>query len=125
MQRSLTDKFKQYQCREHVNCPFKILISRRKSVGMFGVSMIKAKHSDVRRPARAADGRQWKKRRQAKLDGIIGQVVRTKHGVPNPADVVKTAAMSSGMVLDYMTAYRALAHETCAERQATVKNFER
>jgi hypothetical protein len=44
--------------------------------------------------------------------------------VPVPADVVKTAEMSSGMVLDYMTAYRALAHETCAERQATVKNFE-
>ncbi len=80
MQRSLTDKFKQYQCREHVDCPFKILISRRKSDGMFGVSKIKAKHSDVRRPAPLADGRQWKKRRLAKLDGIIGQVVRTKHG---------------------------------------------
>jgi hypothetical protein len=91
---------------------------------MFGVSKIKAKHSDARRPARAADGRQWKKRRQAKLDGIIGQVVRTKHGVPVPADVVKTAATSSGMVLDYMTAYRALTHETTAARQATVKNFE-
>ena len=124
VQRSLTDKFKQYQCREHVDCPFQILISRRKSDGMFGVSKIKAKHSDARRPARAADGRQWKKRRQAKLDGIIGQVVRTKHGVPVPADVVKTAATSSGMVLDYMTAYRALTHETTAARQATVKNFE-
>ena len=55
--------------------------------------------------ARAADGQQWKKRRQAKLDGIIGQVVRTKHGVPVPADVVKTTATPLGMVLDYMTAY--------------------
>ena len=47
VQRSLTDKLKQYQCREHVDCPFKILISRRKADGMFGVPKIKAKH---RRP---------------------------------------------------------------------------
>ena len=124
VQRSLTDKFKQYQCREHVNCPFQVLISRRRSDGMFCVSKVKSKHSDVRRPARAADGRQWKTRRHAKLDGVIGQVVSTKQGVPVPGDVVKTAATKSGMVIDYMTAYRALTHETSAERRATIKNFE-
>jgi hypothetical protein len=31
VQRSLTDKFKQCQCREHIDCPFQILITRRKS----------------------------------------------------------------------------------------------
>ena len=58
------------------------------------------------------------------LNGIINQVVCTKHGVSVPADVLTAAATRPGMVLDYMTAYRALAHETCAARQATVKHFE-
>ena len=71
------------------------------------MSKIKGIHSEVRRPACAADGRQWKKRRHATLDGIIGQVVRTKQGARTPADVIKTAAMQSGMIVPYMTAYRA------------------
>jgi hypothetical protein len=124
VQRSMSNKFKQFQCMEHLNCPFQVLISKRRSDGMFCVSKIKGIHSEVRRPARAADGRQWKKRRHATLDGIIGQVVRTKQGAPTPADVIKTAAMQSGMIVPYMTAYRALSNETSVHRQAAVKNFE-
>jgi hypothetical protein len=124
VQRSMYNKFKQFQCMEHMNCPFQVLISKRRSDGMFCVSKIKGIHSEVRRPARAADGRQWKKRRHATLDGIIGQVVRTKQGAPTPADVMKTAAMQSGMIVPYMTAYRALSIETSVHRHAAVKNFE-
>jgi MULE transposase domain/SWIM zinc finger len=124
VQRSVSNKFKQFQCMEHMNCPFQVLISKRRSDAMFCVSKIKGIHSEVRRPARAADGRQWKKRRHATLDGIIGQVVRTKQGAPTPADVMKTAAMQSGMIVPYMTAYRALSIETSVHRHAAVKNFQ-
>ena len=123
VQRSLRNQFKQFQCREHVDCPFQILISRRRSDGRFGVSKIKGLHGDVRRAPLAADGRHWKKR-HPNLHGIIGQVVQTKEGTPTPADVQKTAATRSGLIVPYMTAYRALTHETSAQKAATLKNFE-
>ena len=49
VERSLKNQFKQYQCREHVNCRFQILISKRRSDGMFGVLRVNGMHSDIRR----------------------------------------------------------------------------
>jgi hypothetical protein len=54
IKRSINDKFRVYECREHLECPFQIRISRRKSDGAFVVSKMKTKHSDVRR-------KQWQK----------------------------------------------------------------
>ncbi|KAI2492706.1 Protein FAR1-RELATED SEQUENCE [Fragilaria crotonensis] len=91
---------------------------------MFCVRKITGMHSEVCRPKQAADGRKWKKRRNAVLDDVIDQIVRTKKGAPTPADVVKTAATKSGVVVSYMTAYRALRFQTSSMRNASVKNFE-
>jgi hypothetical protein len=90
---------------------------------MFGVSRVKGMHSDVRQPPRAADGRQWKNR-HINLAEVIDQVVQTKKDTPSVADVQKTAATRSGLVVSYMVGYRALHYETIAQRAATLKNFE-
>ena len=124
VQRSISNRFKQFQCVEHVNCTFRVLISKRRSDGMFCVRKISGVHSEVRRPKKAADGRKWKKRRNGMLDDVIDQIVRTKKGTPTPADVVKTAATKSGLLVSYMTAYRALGYETSSMRNAVMKNFE-
>ena len=55
------------------------------------VSNMKNKHNDVRRPAKAKDGRKWRKRCPAKLNDI-DKVLKTKDGDPMPSDVIKTAA---------------------------------
>ncbi len=44
--------------------------------------------------------------------------------LPTPAYVVKTAATKLGVVISYMTAYRALRFQTSSVRNAVVKNFE-
>ncbi len=124
VQRSISNRFKQFQCMEHIDCPFCVLISRRRSDGMFCVRKITGIHSEVCRPKQAAGGRKWKKRQNAVLDDVIDQIVRTKKGAPTPADVVKTAATKSGDVISYMTAYRALRFQTSSVRNAAVKNFE-
>lgn len=57
-------------------------------------------------------------RQNTKLNDVIDQIVGTKKGTPTPAeDVRKTAATKLGIVVSYMTAYRALGY-------AVVKNFE-
>jgi hypothetical protein len=35
IKRSKHDKCRQYRCREHIDCPFQILLSKRRSDGMF------------------------------------------------------------------------------------------
>jgi Ulp1 protease family, C-terminal catalytic domain/SWIM zinc finger/Transposase, Mutator family len=124
VQRSMHDRFCVYECREHVDCRFQIRISRRMSDGMFVVSRMKPNHSDVRRAPLAADGRKWKKRRHHDLDNIVVQVLRTKDGAPTPADVMKTAANHSNLIVPYMTAYRALSRDTLSSKKAAIKNFQ-
>jgi hypothetical protein len=67
IKRSINGKFRVYQCREHINCPFEIRFSRRRSDGMYTVSRMKTRHAEVRRPPLAADGRKWKTRYSSKM----------------------------------------------------------
>ena len=122
--RSLRNVYRHYVCKEHLNCTFQILIGKRRGDGLYTVKRIQNSHSGERRSARASDGRQWKKRRVGKLDNMIIQVIKTKKERPTPADIVKTAATQCGEVIPYMTAYRALNHESRAQTNAQLKNYE-
>ena len=122
--RSLKNSYRQYVCKEHVNCTFQVFVGRRRGDGMFSVKRLDRKHSGERRDARAKDGRMWKERRCGKLDNMIVQVIRTKKEKPTPADVVKTAATEHGQVIPYMTAYRALHSESKEQKYMQRKNFE-
>ncbi len=51
---SINGKFRVYQCREHINCPFEIRFARRRSDGTYVVSRIKTYHAEVRRAPLAA-----------------------------------------------------------------------
>jgi hypothetical protein len=110
--RSERSIYRQYKCKEHVNCSFEVIIGRRRGDGMFAVKKLLGKHSGERRDTLARGGRLWKKRRAGKLDNMIVQVLRTKQQKPTPADVVKTAATHMGEVVPYMSAYRALNSDT-------------
>jgi hypothetical protein len=122
--RSLRNVYRHYVCKEHIDCTFQILIGKRRGDGLYSVKRIRHSHSGDRCSARARDGRQWKKRRVGKLDNMIIQVINTKKERPTPADVVKTAATQCGEVIPYMTAYRALNHESRAQTNAQLKNYE-
>ncbi len=115
IKRSINNRFRVYECREHSGCPFEICISRRRSDGLFVVSKMKNKHTDVCRPAKAKDGRKWNKRCPAKLNDIVVKVLKTKNGDPTPSDVIKTAAYECGIILPYMTAYRVFTKVKCKE----------
>ena len=117
--------FRQYVCKEHVNCTFQIFVGRHRGDGMFSLKRIDARHSEEPRDARARDGQMWKQRRCGKLDNMIVQVVRTKKEKPTPADVVKTAATQLGEVVPYMTAYyRALHSEIWEQKYMQRKKIE-
>jgi hypothetical protein len=45
IKRSINDRFRVYECREHLGCPFEICISRRRSDGLFVVSKMKNKQA--------------------------------------------------------------------------------
>jgi hypothetical protein len=92
--------------------------------GIYLIKRINRKHSGDRRGARACDGRRWKKRRAGHLESMIVQVVQTKKDRPTPADIIKTAATQSGEEIPYMCAYRALNHESRAQVNAQLKNFQ-
>jgi hypothetical protein len=91
-----------------MQCPFEIRFSRRRSDGLFVISRMRTKHTDIRRPAKAKGGRKWKKRRHAKLNDLVVQILKTKDGLPTPSDLIKTAANESGVIVPYMHAYRFL-----------------
>ena len=124
IKRSINDRFRVYECREHLGCRFEIRISRRRSDGLFVVSRMKNKLTDVRRPAKAKDGRKWKERRPANLNDIVVKVLKTKDGDPTPSDVIKTAANECGIILPYMTAYRVITKDVGVGRRLTAKSFE-
>jgi hypothetical protein len=124
IKRSKHDKLRQYRCREHIDCPFQILLSKRRSDGMFCVSRMKCRHAEMRRPTRAAVGCNWKKRGHAKLDDILEQVIRTKSDDPTPADLIKSAAMKSGMIVDFNTAYRVVCGDKNIQTRESIKNYE-
>jgi hypothetical protein len=60
---------------------------------------------DMQQPPRAADGRQWKNR-HINLAEVIDQVVQTKKDTPSVAEVQKTAATRSGLVVSYMVHHK-------------------
>ena len=124
IKRSINKQFRVYECREHLECPFQIRISRRRVDGSYVVSKMKTHHSDVRRDPKAKDGRQWKKRRHSKLNEVLLQVLKTKDGDPTPADIIKTAANQSGLIVPYMAAYRAITNDAGAGRRLTVRSFQ-
>ena len=91
--RSINGKFRVYQCREHINCPFEIRFSRRRSDVMYAISRMKTRHAEVRRAPLAADGRKWKTRYSSKMfNNAITKVHKTKHVAPTARDLVKTMA---------------------------------
>ena len=107
-----------------MQCPFEIRFSRRRSDGLFVISRMKTKHTDIRRPAKAKGGRKWKKRRHAKRNDLVVQILKTKDGLPTPSDLIKTAANESGVIVPYMHAYRFLTDDIQVGNRFSVKSFE-
>ena len=124
IQKSLKDKFRVYHCCVHVDCPFQVRFSKRRSDGLYAVKTLKSKHSTVLHPSRAADGRHLKKRRKGRLDDVVVRVMETKYGIPTPGDVVKTAGTKNNMMVPYQVAYRALNKDTMQQKKTSVKNFQ-
>jgi uncharacterized protein Veg len=124
IRRSEKDKFRVYQCVEHLNCCFKIQVGRRRADGLYSIKKSLYKHNGRRCPSRASDGRRWKQRRAGKLEGIIVHVANVKKDKPAPADVVKTAAMLKGEVVPYFAAYRALNAESGISKDQARKGFQ-
>jgi hypothetical protein len=85
---------------------------------------MKNKHTGVCRPAKAKDGRKWKKRYPAKLNDIVVKVLKRKDGDPTPSDVIKTAANEYGIILPCMTAYCVITKDAEIGRRLTAKSFE-
>ena len=85
---------------------------------------MKNKHTDVGRPAKAKDGRKWKKRCPAKLNDIVVKVLKTRNGDPTPRDVIKTAANECGIILPYITAFCVITKDAGVGQRLTAKSFE-
>jgi hypothetical protein len=86
---------------------------------------MKNKHTGVCRPAKAKDGRKWKKRYPAKLNDIVVKVLKRKDGDPTPSDVIKTAANKCGIILPHMTAYCVvIAKDVRVGRRLIAMSFE-
>jgi hypothetical protein len=127
IKRSINGKFRVYQCREHINCPFEIHFSRRRSDGMYTVSRMKTRHAEVRRPPLAADGRKWKTHYSSKmLNDAITKVLKNKHVAPTARDVVKTLAnrKNDSQVVSYNTAWRAVNRDTMVTKRLGYKSFQ-
>ena len=124
IQKSLKDRFRVYHCCVHVDCPFQVRFSKRRSDGLYVIKKLTTKHSTVLRPTRAADGRHLKKRRQGRLDDVVVRVFETKNGVPTPGDVVKTAGTKNNMSVPYQVAYRALTNDTLQQKKSNFMNFQ-
>jgi len=109
IQQSVLGKYRVFRCCYHIDCPFLVRFSKRRSDGKFVLSRMNANHSTVPRPNKALDGRQLKKRRQGKLGEIVTRVLQTKDGLPVPKDIVKTASNKEyNEDLPYMVAWRAI-----------------
>jgi hypothetical protein len=127
IKRSINGKFCVYQCREHIDCPFEIRVSRRKRDGMYAISRMKTRHAEVRRAPLAADGRKWKTRwSSTKLNNAITKVLKTKHVAPTPQDIIKTMAnkKNDSQVVSYITAWRAINCDSMATKRLGCKSFQ-
>jgi hypothetical protein len=125
IKRGERNSFSVYVCKEHIYCTFQTFVGRRQGDGLFLVKRgAVADHGCVRRQPRAVDGRLHKKRRAHKLGNMIVKVRNTKKERPTPADVINTAATQLGEVVSYITAWRALQHESGAQLREEGKNIE-
>jgi hypothetical protein len=127
IKRSINGKFRVYQCREHINCPFEIRFSRRRSDGMYSVSRMKTRHAEVCRPSLAADGGKWKACYSSKmLNDAITKVLKNKHVAPTARDVVKTLAnkKNDSQVVSYNTAWSAVNRDTMVTKRLGYKSFQ-
>ena len=116
--RSGKEKYRTYECCGHVHCNFQLRFSKSKRDGYYSLRTKEKKlvHTFEKSPNLSSDRRKPKKRRRGTLDDVLDRVITTKHALPTPADVIKTAATMNNEVLDYQTAWRyinhGVAHET-------------
>jgi hypothetical protein len=71
-------------------------------------------------------GASGKKREHAKLNGIIGQAGSSlnKAGTPNTDRYCEDGCITSGSIVQYMMAHRALYQEYIVHSHAAVKNYK-
>ena len=127
IKRSINGKYRVYQCVEHLNCPFEIRFSKRRSDGLFVITRMRSHHAGVRRAAVAADGRQWKKRwATANLDKAVLKVLKTKELPPTARDVMKTMSNKkrNSQVVPYIAAWRAIQCDTMASKALVLRSFQ-
>ena len=122
--KSERNKHRCYECRSHVGCTFKIRFAWRPNDSFYCLVTKSLTHLTLQRPEKAKDGRKFKKRRLGTMDDYLEQVVQTKHGVPLPADVIKTAANKDNVVLGYMPPWRMIKNGGYDDIRSGVKNFE-
>ena len=127
IKRSINGKYRVYQCVEHVDCPFEIRFSKRRSDGLFVITRMRTHHASLRRAPVAADGRQWKKRwPSVNLDKAVLKVLKTKQLPPTARDVMKTMSNKkrNSQVVPYIAAWRAIHSDTVASKALVLKTFQ-
>ena len=117
--RSNRDRFRLYKCVEHVNCTFRVHVGRRRLDGRYVIKKQSVmRHTNVRRPSKDKNGRQWKERRAGRVKEFVTEASKKKLGSPTTRDVI-TEAMLKGEVFPYHAAYRAIRQESVkVKRQA-------
>ena len=58
------------------------------------------------------------------MDDVLERVLETKHGVPLPADIIKTTGNKNIEVLTYMPAWRKIKEGGYGDIDGGVKNFQ-
>ena len=83
-----------------------------------------ARHTPVFTCNRAKDGRNFKRRRQGKLNEVIAQVHNTKKELPIPGDVIKTAGSKLNLSVSYNVAWRSLFSDSYQRKKESILNFQ-
>jgi hypothetical protein len=81
------------------------------------------RHTKVRRPSRAIDGRQWKQRRAGKFQEYVEEAAKTKVGLPTAGDVVKTGSLK-GDPIPYFAAYRAVCQGSRMSKHRAIEGYQ-
>ncbi|KAI2506926.1 MULE transposase domain [Fragilaria crotonensis] len=124
IRRSEVDKFRVYKCAEHVNCVFKVHVGKRRIDGKYVIKKKQSvlRHTTVRRPLKASDGRQWKQRRAEKFRNTLKRLQNEGWNTNCPR--CDENGISEGDSVSYFAAYRGLHKDSLMSKHRAKEGYQ-
>ena len=124
IQKSTSDSYPQYRCKQDEGCPFYVSFGRKRSTGLLEMKNYHYIHSGTEVVDKAKGGQKWKRRRKGLFQDSYVLASSTHKSTPKSVDLQITVENYKGEHLDYNKAYWKVEEVNKVKTKVAVKSFE-